>query len=241
MEEAILIADGDAPAAARLASALLEAGYRVDVAGDGERVLSDVQSAPPSLLMLGMELPRIRGPEVLRRIRRDDATRALPVIAFSRDGDEIDRVLAFELGADDFVAKPFSERELVLRIRAVLRRASHRASGRRPARLQHGPIDIDTEARGVTVFGSPVALTAIELRLLVDLAERAGQVQRRRQLLERVWPDTHLGVRTVDTHIRRLREKLREASDWIETVRGVGYRMRAGGEFEPRTRPVSER
>ncbi|MEO0325402.1 MAG: response regulator transcription factor [Myxococcota bacterium] len=229
MDEAILIADGDANGASRLADALLAAGYRVEVAGDGERVLSDLQTAPPALLMLGMELPRVRGPEVLRRIRREDATRALPVIAFSRDGDEIDRVLAFELGADDFVAKPFSERELVLRIKAVLRRARMRRGSRRSPRLECGPIAIDTESRTVRVEGIAVALTAIELRLLVDLAERVGQVQRREQLLERVWPDSHLGTRTVDTHIRRLREKLGLAADWIETVRGVGYRMRAKG------------
>ncbi len=229
MDDAILIADGDTRGAARLADALHEAGYRVGVAADGERALSDLQNAPPALLMLGMELPRVRGPEVLRRIRRDDSMGALPVIAFSRGGDEIDRVLAFELGADDFVAEPVSERGLVLRLRAVLRRARTRRGARRSSLLACGPITIDTKTRVVRVEGRPVALTAIELRLLTDLARRVGQVQRREQLLERVWPDSSPSTRTVDTHIRRLREQLGSAADRIETVRGVGYRMRAEG------------
>jgi len=225
--ETIVIADPDEAASKEVAARLRDAGWEALLVSRGDLAIRAVDAERPALLMVAMELPGVRGAEVLRRIRRDDATATLPIIAFSETGEEIDRVLAFELGADDFVKKPFSPRELILRIRAVLRRASGTRSTTRKKQVRVGPIAIDSDKREVRIGEDPVALTTIEFRLLVDLAERVGHVQRREQLLERIWPDADLGHRTVDTHIRRLREKLGDAAEWIETVRGVGYRLRA--------------
>lgn len=225
--DAILLTYAELDARPALVDAIETAGFAVSLAHDGEEVLKLVPRGEASLLLLDLGLPGMRGPEVLRQLRRDDATRTLPVIALSPTADEIDRVLAFELGADDCVVKPFSTRELLLRIRAVLRRA--RGAGRRtsPELVEVGPLQIDMKRSRVRVEGELAALTMVELRLLSALAARVGRVQRREELLRRVWPDTQPDERTVDTHIRRLREKLGAAADWVETVRGVGYRLRA--------------
>lgn len=225
MSEGILIVDADEGSASALERAFRDAGFDVRHTADGEEALALLHEGP-DLAIVSMEIHGLRGPELLRRIRRTDGTSELPVIATSSSPDEIDRVLSFELGADDFVAKPISRREIVLRARAVLRRARIARRVRPPKTLEAGLITIDTQQQQVKVEGREVHLTQVELRLLTDLAARSGHVQRREQLLERVWPDADLGERTVDTHIRRLREKLGPAAEQIETVRGVGYRFR---------------
>ncbi|MCA9613869.1 MAG: response regulator transcription factor, partial [Myxococcales bacterium] len=223
MGESILLVEDDHDIAEAARDALAEAGFEVTVESDGEAALERLSSAAPSLIVLDLQLRSVRGPEILRRVRRQAETERLPVIALSSRRDEIDRILAFELGADDFLGKPLSTRELALRARAVLRRSRCGSTSRPPSSLVLGPLEIDTERKKVRVEGQEVRLTQVEMRLLHDLAARVGTVQRREQLLQRVWPDAHLGVRTVDTHIRRLREKLGPAAEVIETIRGVGY------------------
>jgi two-component system phosphate regulon response regulator PhoB len=169
-------------------------------------------------------LPDVAGTELCRRLKADPRTRHVPVVMLTAKADEVDRVVGFELGADDYVTKPFSVRELVLRVRAVLRRATGRATER--PRERAGPIRIDLEAHRAWIAGEEVALTALEFRLLALLLARAGRVQSREQLLADVWessPDVE--TRTVDTHVKRLREKLGAGRDLLETVRGVGYRL----------------
>jgi len=168
----------------------------------------------------------MRATDVLKRVRERPDTRSKPVILVSDSVDEVDRVLAFELGADDFVAKPYSPRELALRLRAVLRRSQARAE--QPAdRVQLDRLAIDVPGHEVSVDGKPVALTALGFKLLIDLARHRGLVRSREKLLASVWeqPGT-LETRTVDTHVKRLREKLGDAGRQIETVRGVGYRVK---------------
>ncbi len=225
MGEAILFIEEDGAISESARPALVEAGFEPLVEVDADAAIERLATHPPSLVVLDLQMRPVRGPEVLRRIRRHEVTAGLPVIALSERQDEIDRILAFELGADDFLGKPISARELALRARAVLRRARPRST-KAPATLVVGALEIDSEQKRVRVDGRDVRLTQVELRLLRDLAARAGAVQRRERLLRRVWPDAELGERTVDTHIRRLREKLGPTADAIETVRGVGYCLR---------------
>lgn len=229
MGEAILFIGEDGAISESARPALVEAGFEPLVEADAEVAIDRLVTLPPSLVVLDLQMRPVRGPEVLRRIRRQEATALLPVIALSERQDEIDRILAFELGADDFLGKPISARELALRARAVLRRA-RTGSTKPPPSLVVGALEIDIVHKRVRVRGQDVRLTQVEMRLLGDLAARAGAVQRRERLLRRVWPDADLGVRTVDTHIRRLREKLGPAANAIETVRGVGYCLRVTSE-----------
>jgi two-component system phosphate regulon response regulator PhoB len=177
-------------------------------------------------LIVEDQLADMRATEVLKRVRERPETRSKPVILVSGCHDEVDRVLAFELGADDFVAKPYSPRELALRLRAVLRRSQSQAS--QPSdRFQIDRLGIDIPGHEVTVDGIVVGLTALEFKLLVDLARHRGLVRSRESLLEAVWQHAGtLETRTVDTHVKRLREKLGEVGRQIETVRGVGYRLK---------------
>lgn len=170
-------------------------------------------------------LPDVSGLEVCRRVRRDEATSQLPILMLTAKGEEMDRVVGFEVGADDYVSKPFSPRELVLRIEAILRRGARQAQAPKSIAIQN--LEIDVPGHRVLVEGDEVSLTALEFRLLLDLATRRGRVQSRDALLQRVWGYTPgVETRTVDTHVKRLREKLGSASGVIETVRGVGYRIR---------------
>ncbi|MBX3245606.1 MAG: response regulator transcription factor [Myxococcales bacterium] len=205
--------------------ALSQAGFVVRAFDDGDAAFAQIASDPPALVVVDLELKIPRGPEVLRRLRRDPVTERVPVLALSERHDEIDRVLAFELGADDFLAKPYSERELVLRARAVLRRALPRPP-EAPAKLILGTLEVDLTTRRARVADREVRLTPVEGRLLAELASHAGTVLRRDQLLGLVWADADAGLRTVDTHVRRLREKLGASATAIETVRGIGYRLR---------------
>ena len=229
-KERVLVVDDEGDIVDLLDYNLRQAGYSVASARDGESALAEIRRQRPDVVLLDLNLPDVPGTEICRRLRRDPATQSIPIVMITARGEEIDRVVGFELGADDYVVKPFSPRELVLRIGAVLRRSGPpEAPAPLPKgeRLSIGGLDIDVPHHEVRVAGQLVPLTALEFKLLHDLASRAGRVQSREALLERVWGYAPgVETRTVDTHVRRLREKLGEARDAIETVRGVGYRIR---------------
>jgi two-component system phosphate regulon response regulator PhoB len=203
---------------------LKEAGFEPVVAYDAEQARSLIRQRVPDLVLLDLMLPDTSGTEICKQLKSSPETAHVPVMMLTARGEEIDRVVGFELGADDFVTKPFSMRELLLRIKAVLRRHAHEDPPRLRERV--GPIRIDVGAHRVFVAEQEVDLTALEFKLLVSLMSRAGRVQSREQLLDEVWglsPETQ--TRTVDTHVKRLREKLGQARDLLETVRGAGYRL----------------
>lgn len=229
---------------------LREAGYEVQSTASGEEALAWCQREPPDLLLLDLMLPDIPGTKVCQTLRATPDRKSIPVIMLTARGEEIDRVVGFEVGADDYVVKPFSVRELLLRIQAVLRRQSGSvpkdagAMGSPPAPapatattgpLTLGDLHIDPAAHRVFVQGAEVRLTALEFRLLWTLASQHGRVLSRSHLLEHVWNmDPGLSTRTVDTHIKRLREKIGTVGDQVETVRGVGYRFVNGsGKVSP--------
>lgn len=210
---------------------LAQAGFEVAAIEDGSLVQKHVQEDRPDLVILDLMLPGLDGLEVCKRLKQDAHTREIPILMLTARKDEIDRIVGLELGADDYVVKPFSPRELVLRIRAILRRnqGGEKQVGNEDDLLAAGILTIDKAAHQVLVHNVPVDLTSTEFKLLMTLMERRGRVQTRDDLLETVWGYEYSGYgRTVDTHIRRLREKLGDASDMVETVRGVGYRFRVG-------------
>ena len=223
----VLVVDDERDITALVAYHLAKAGYRVTTAGTGVAALEAVAVEPPDLVVLDLMLPGRSGYEVLDELRRRDATRDVGVIVLTARRDEPDRIRGLAGGADDYLTKPFSPEELVLRVAAVLRRLRAPSAAAGPV-LRAGPVAIDRAAHAVTVDGAPVELTPLEYRLLLLLAERRGRVQTRPQLLETVWesqPD--IQTRTVDMHVQRLRAKLGAAGNRIETVRGFGYRFRA--------------
>jgi two-component system phosphate regulon response regulator PhoB len=205
---------------------LRAAGLETMLASTGEEALAQLRRRLPDLVLLDLMLPDIPGTEVCRLIKGDPRTKRVPVVMLTAKGEEVDRVVGFELGADDYVTKPFSVRELVLRVKAILRRAaaSARAAERPPETV--GPIRVDVDQHRAWVDGAEVQLTPLEFRLLSLLMARLGRVQSREQLLEDVWEmSAELETRTVDTHVKRLREKLGSGRELLETVRGVGYRL----------------
>ena len=211
---------------------LKQAGYRTRTAAGGVAALSQCARERPDLLLLDLNLPDLSGIEVCRSLRADPKTRELPILMLTARGSEVDRVVGFEVGADDYVTKPFSVRELVLRVDALRRRLSRGGSPTPAAsashqRLRSGRIELDVEDFVAFVSGQPVQLTLLEFRLLKFLVEASGRVRSRDALLVEVWGySTDVETRTIDTHVKRLRDKLGEAGDAIETVRGVGYRLR---------------
>jgi two-component system phosphate regulon response regulator PhoB len=226
MGSRILVVEDEVDLAELVAFNLRGEGHQVAVAHDGATALAEIQRNPPDLVVLDVMLPDISGIEVCRRLRRKPETIRLPVIMLTARSDEVDRVVGFEVGADDYVAKPFSPRELVLRVEAILRRTVAGGDVEGPQAITLGDLRIDVPAHRVEVAGEEIALTALEFRLLLDLAMRAGRVQSRDALLERVWGYApNVETRTVDTHVKRLREKLGSGAKHIETVRGVGYRV----------------
>jgi len=221
----ILVVDDEPDITALVAYHLARTGYRVSTATDGADALKAVNSERPALVVLDLMLPGLSGYEVIEHIRREPATSELPVLMLTARRDEADRVQGLTLGADDYLTKPFSPRELVLRVGAILRRV--RSSNATSDVVAVGPLRIERDTHRVTVDGAAVELTPIEYKLLLTLAERRGRVQPRAHLLEVVWsaaPDVQ--TRTVDMHVQRLRTKLGVAADLIETIRGFGYRMR---------------
>ncbi|MGB8930224.1 MAG: response regulator [Anaeromyxobacteraceae bacterium] len=220
----VLIVDDERDLLSLLDFNFRSAGFDTLLAATGEEALRTAAQRVPDLVLLDLMLPDLAGTEVCRRLKADARTRDVPVVMLTARGDEIDRIVGFEVGADDYVTKPFSAREVVLRARAILRRATGRPAERPVAEV--GPIRVDVEAHRVFVEGAEVALTPLEFKLLRTLMTRLGRVQPRERLLEDVWEmSTEVETRTVDTHMKRLREKLGAARDLIETVRGVGYRM----------------
>lgn len=204
---------------------LTQAGYEVRAVQRASDALKAVQADPPDLVLLDLMLPDGSGTDVCRVIKTAPATRHVPVMMVTAKGEEIDRVVGFELGADDYVVKPFSVRELMLRVKAILRRAESDAGAQEPD-VTFGCLRVDRAAHRVFVNGEEVVLTALEFRLLITLIERKNRVQSRDTLLSDVWGlHMHVETRTVDTHIKRLREKLGDAGEYIHTVRGVGYRF----------------
>jgi DNA-binding response OmpR family regulator len=223
----ILVVDDEPDALELIAFNLKNAGLEVLTAENGDQALRLARAQLPDLILLDLMLPEVDGLEVCKILRRDPATSAIPIIMVTAKAAEMDRVLGLELGADDYVTKPFSPRELVLRVKNLLRR---RQAAETPTdRISVGDLSIDIPRHLVTVQGRAVELTATEFRLLSVLAQRRGRVQSREQLLRDVWNyETAIDTRTVDTHMRRLREKLGPAARYLDTVRGVGYRFIEG-------------
>ena len=220
----VLIVDDERDLVRLLEFNLQQAGFETAAAYTGVEALEKVRQRVPDLVVLDLMLPDIPGTEVCRQIKASPRTRHVPVLMLTARTDEVDRVVGFEVGADDFVTKPFSVRELVLRIRAILRRGGGADADQ--AREQVGPIRVDPGAHRAYVEGEEIALTALEFRLLTTFLSRLGRVQTREALLQDVWGvSSDLQTRTVDTHVKRLREKLGAGRDLIETVRGIGYRM----------------
>ncbi|MEX0891342.1 MAG: response regulator transcription factor [Gemmatimonadota bacterium] len=224
----VLVVEDERDIAALVAFHLTREGYRVRTAETGAEALEALEAERPDLLILDVMLPGLSGYEVLAEARRRPELADLPVVLLTARREEADRVRGLELGADDYVTKPFSPRELVLRVEAVLRRSRSPAVAGASRTLRGGPVRVETAAMRVRVHGADVDLTPIEYRLLVTLLERRGRVQTRQQLLERAWEvNARIETRTVDMHVQRLRAKLGEHGHWIETVRGFGYRFRA--------------
>ncbi len=223
MTPKILVVDDEPEAVELVEYNLRQAGFDVLTAADGAEALKMARAKLPGLILLDLMLPEIDGLEVCKMLRRDPATASIPIIMLTAKAAEIDRVLGLELGADDYVTKPFSLRELVLRIKKLLHRGR---AGEQEGALEFGQLLIDPARHLVSWRGRPVELTATEFKLLLLLARRRGRVQSREQLLRDVWEyNVLIDTRTVDTHMRRLREKLGTASQFLDTVRGVGYRF----------------
>jgi len=226
MPETILIVEDEQDLVSALEYNLQQEGYDTRSALNGKEALEQAGTDPiPDLVLLDLMLPDISGYEVARQLRSDDRTSAVPIIMVTARGEEIDKVLGFELGTDDYVVKPFSVRELMLRVKAILRRAKPDEPG--ISKSTFGSLSIDSPAHRVWVEGDEITLTALEFRLLETLYARRGRVQTRETLLNDVWGiEADVTTRTVDTHIKRVREKLGPAGGYIETIRGVGYRFR---------------
>ena len=225
MKQKILVVDDEPDAVELLEVNLKGAGYEVVSAHDGEEALTKARMTLPDLIILDLMLPEVDGMEVCKILRRDQKTAGIPIIMLTAKAAEIDRVLGLELGADDYVTKPFSPRELVLRVKRLLRAETVTDDDET---IQVGDLALDIPRHEARVKAKLIDLTATEFRLLTVLVKRRGRVQTREQLLRDVWEyDTLIDTRTVDTHMRRLREKLGVAARYLDTVRGVGYRFLA--------------
>ena len=226
MSEKILVVEDEPDILDLVSYNLKQAGFDVVPVETGEEALDVAARESLALVVLDLMLPGIDGLEVCRLLKQRAESKGVPVLMLTARTEEVDRIVGLELGADDYLVKPFSPRELVLRIRAILRRA-HSGEVEEDERIQAGPLQIDPIGHRVQVAGEYVELTATEFRLLLTLAQRRGRVQSREELLNVVWGYEYSGYRrTVDTHVRRLREKIGEAAEMVETVRGVGYRFR---------------
>lgn len=222
----ILVVEDEPDAVELIKFNLKGAGYDVLTAMDGDEALKKARSLQPDLIVLDIMLPEVDGLEVCKIIRRDQRVAATPILMLTAKAAEIDRVLGLELGADDYVTKPFSPRELILRVKRLLRNNQPAAAGVKQDEINLKELCLDIPRHQATVKGRAIDLTATEFRLLTVLAQRRGRVQSREQLLQDVWDyDNIIDTRTVDTHMRRLREKLGSASKYLDTVRGVGYRF----------------
>ena len=220
----ILLVDDETDILELLSRAFHKAGgFRLSTAGDGRTALAQTRREMPSLVVLDLSLPGFPGLELLKTLKSDPLTRAIPVIILTARVDEVDRLLGFELGATDYVTKPFSPREVVLRAKVILNREGRSLSDHK---VRVGNIQVDVLRHAVLVADKAVHLTAVEFKLLTKLMESSGRVLERDYLLNCVWGyERTVDTRTVDTHVRRLRAKLGSSSDMIESVRGFGYRL----------------
>lgn len=223
----ILVVEDDPDIAALVRRYLEKAGYAVDMLASGRDALSAITAQPPDLLVLDLMLPHVDGLEICRRLRASAATAATPVIMLTARAEEAERIVGLELGADDYIAKPFSPNELVARVRALLRRATREpAAPVTSAPVAYGPIVVDAERHTVLLDGSPMTLTAKEFLLLSYLLAHRGRVLSRDTLLTDVWGYRYTGgTRTVDVHVRRLREKLPPLGEALVTVKQFGYKL----------------
>jgi two-component system, OmpR family, phosphate regulon response regulator PhoB len=223
----ILVVEDEPDIAALVAYHLARGGYGVRTVSNGADALAAIRSDLPDLVLLDLMLPEQSGHEVLEELRQCTETATVPVVLLTARREEADRIRGFELGADDYITKPFSAQELVLRVGAVLRRVRAEPMTAAGRVLRSGSLVVDLAGPTVSANGEAIDLTPTELRLLIALMERKGRVQTRRQLLESAWNvSAAVETRTVDMHIQRLRARLGTASDHIETVRGIGYRFR---------------
>lgn len=221
----ILIIEDEPDVVDLLTLHLRKAGFAVSTATDGAVGLRKAREETPALIILDLLLPKMPGLEICRALKTDITTKQIPVLMLTAKAEEIDRIVGLEFGADDYVTKPFSPRELVLRVNAILRRGKSEAVDEK--KLSIGTITLDPARHQVEVAGRPVRLTSVEFKLLSMLMRRQGRVQERDRLLNEVWGyESVIDTRTVDTHVRRLRKKLGKAANAIETVRGFGYRIR---------------
>jgi len=222
MPDTILVVEDEQDVLDLVVYHLKKAGYHTLSARDGITALAKARDMLPALMVLDLMLPQLDGTEVCKRLKADPKTASVPILMLTAKAEEVDRILGLELGADDYVTKPFSPRELVLRVKSIL----GRVRGKPSELLKHGELVVDLAKHEVTLKSKPIELTATEFKLLATLLERRGRVQTRDRLLTDVWGyEGEMDTRTVDTHVRRLREKLGKAADLIETVRGVGYRF----------------
>ncbi len=229
MSEKIIIVDDEVDVADLISFHLQKAKYTVLTVADGAAAVPLIRAVNPALVVLDLMLPGVSGLEICRMLKSDPKLARIPVIMLTAKAEEVDRIVGFELGADDYVVKPFSPREFVLRVNAVVRRNT---PGSVPDRLVAGEITVDRTKHAVLVAGKPIDCTATEFKLISILIERRGRVQSRDRLLSDVWGyEAAIDTRTVDTHMRRLREKLGKYGTYLETVRGFGYRI---GEELPR-------
>jgi len=220
----ILVVDDESDAVDLVEFNLKGAGFEVISAANGEEALQKAKGHLPDLVLLDLMLPEVDGLEVCKRLRGDPATATIPIIMLTAKAAEIDRVLGLELGADDYITKPFSPRELILRVKNSLKRRAPVEV--KSERFKVGDLVLDIPRHEITFKGEPLDLTATEFRLMTILAQRKGRVQSREQLLKDVWGyENTIDTRTVDTHMRRLRDKLGAAAEYLDTVRGVGYRL----------------
>ncbi|NNK48822.1 MAG: response regulator [Gemmatimonadetes bacterium] len=223
----MLVVDDEPDILSILVYQLSREGFRVSTAVNGQSAIAAAIEDPPDLLVLDLMLPVVDGYEVLRTLRRNERTASVPILLLTARREEEERIRGFEYGADDYVTKPFSARELALRVKALLRRSSAEPVTQNRA-LSVGAILIDRESHRAFVGGDEMELTPLEYRLLEVFLERRGRVQTRRQLLQAAWnTEARIETRTVDMHVARLRAKLGAGGDLLETVRGVGYRFRS--------------
>ena len=227
--EPVLVVDDEADLRGLLLFNLTDAGYAAIGAESGVEALALAEKARPAVVVLDLMLPDLPGIEVCRQIRANPTLRDTAILMLTARGDEYDRLLGFEVGADDYVVKPFSVREVLLRIRALLRRGHDVSERARRPELEWGRLRIDSRGLHVFLDESELVLRRLEYKLLLLFVEHPGKLFSRPELLDRVWGGADVGPRTVDTHVRRLREKLGDLGDCIETVPGFGYRLRDGG------------
>lgn len=227
MNGLILIVEDEKDLVGTLEYNLQREGFQTVAAYTGKEAFEAVEGDPlPDLILLDLMLPDLSGNEICRKIRQDERTKRIPVVILTAKSEEIDRVVGFELGADDYIVKPFSVRELILRLRAIIRRVHPVEEAESPSVI-FGRLKVDSSSHRVWVDNEEVILTALEFRLLDTFLERKGRVQTRERLLDDVWGiQADVTTRTVDTHVKRLRQKIGAAGEYIETIRGVGYRFR---------------